>query len=182
MELQTELDEKALVNALKQRDPSAFGTLYERYSYSLYKIIHQKVPNEDISEDILQKVFMNIWEKIEGYEHSRGKLYTWMANIARNAAIDTLRSKDYKTRQRQTFHSDMHNLHYPAGKTYIQIDGIGLNKYILKLKPQHQQLIDLVYYKGYSHPEVATMQAIPLSTIKTRVRSALMQLRSLMDK
>lgn len=181
MKLSKELDEASLVNALKRRDPAAFEILYQRYSFALLKIICRKISNETHAHDVLQKVFMNIWEKMDGYEHSKGKLYTWMANIARNAAIDTLRSKDYKTQQRHSSHSDMHMLNFPSSTTYLQIDGIGLNKYILKLKPQHQKLIDLVYYKGYSHPEVASMQAIPLSTIKTRVRTALSQLRMLME-
>lgn len=180
MQIQSSFSESELISFLKERDQAAFNHLYDHYSSSLYKIIFQIVPEEDLANDILQKVFVNIWQKIEGYESSKGRLFTWMLNIARNAAIDTLRSKAYQVHKKHSSVPETHFLNLQSGNCYMRIDGIGLTKYIAKLKPQQRQLIELVYYRGYSHPEVAAMHDIPLSTIKTRVRTALSQLRILL--
>lgn len=180
MQITTTFTERELVTSLKDRSQAAFSHLYDNYSVALQKVIIQIVPNEEAANDVLQKVFINIWQKIDRYESSKGRLFTWMLNIARNAAIDTLRSKAYQVQRLHSSipDSNIHLLHTP--NCYMRFDGIGLNKYVAKLKPQQRILIELVYLKGYSQPEVAAMHDIPLSTIKTRVRTALSQLRLLL--
>ena len=171
--------ETELVQYLKEGDHTAFNYLYENYSGTLYKVILQILPARDEAEDVLQKVFVNIWTKIDGYDPQKGRLFTWILNIARNASIDTLRSKEYQYRQRVVSYSPDEIHAYCRSSYHMSTDAIGLNRYVSMLKPQQRQLIELVYYKGYSQPEVATLQATPLSTIKTRVKSALSQLRTL---
>ena len=85
---------------LKSRDSKAFGYLYDNYSASLYTIIAQLVDDMEVANDVLQEVFINIWRKIESYDPVKGRLFTWMLNIARNASIDTLRSKSYQNTQK----------------------------------------------------------------------------------
>lgn len=176
----TSFTEGELISSLKERNEAAFSHLYDHYSAALQKIIIQIVPDEEIANDILQKVFINIWQKIDRYESSKGRLFTWMLNIARNAAIDTLRSKAYQVQKRHSSLPDTQVASLAGHCSYMRFDGIGLTKYVAKLKPQQRILIELVYLKGYSQPEVAAMHDIPLSTIKTRVRSALSQLRILL--
>ncbi len=171
------LSEKELIRKLKARNEEAFHYLYNNYSNALYKAILQIVQYEDDACDCLQKVFLNVWQKIEGYDASRGKLYTWLLNIARNAAIDTTRSQAYQQKKKKvSFNycdvSLINSHHY-----YMKTDGIGIYRYVSRLKPQHKKLIDLVYFKGYSHPEIAKMEELPLNTVKTRVRTALSHLR-----
>jgi RNA polymerase sigma factor (sigma-70 family) len=171
--------ETELVQYLKARDQTAFNYLYDNYSTTLYKVILQIVPAKDEAEDILQKVFVNIWTKLDGYDPEKGRLFTWMLNIARNASIDTLRSKEYQYRHKIiNYPPDEINI-FCRSSYSLSTDGIGLNRYISMLKPQQRQLIELVYYKGFSQPEVAALQSTPLSTIKTRIKSALSQLKSL---
>src|ERR1700712_2174374 len=81
---------------LKDRNNQSFSYLYNHYSGSLYTIILQILPDQELANDVLQEVFINIWRKIETYDQSKGRLYTWMLNIARNAAIDSVRSKAYQ--------------------------------------------------------------------------------------
>ncbi len=174
------LNEEELIRKLKARNEDAFLYLYNNYSGALLKAILQIVQYEEDANDCLQKVFINVWQKIEGYDSRRGKLYTWLLNIARNAAIDVTRSQAFQQRKKNiSFNycdvSIINSQHY-----YMKTDGIGLYQHIARLKPQHKKLIDLVYYKGYSHPEIAAMEALPLNTIKTRVRTALSQLRGMM--
>ncbi len=175
------MSEPELIQSLKRRDESAFNHLYENYSSALYKIIYQIIPDEYTANDVLQKVFVNIWQKIEGYESSKGRLFTWMLNIARNASIDTIRSKAYQVHKKHDYMPDQQFMSLNSSNCYIRIDGIGISKYVAKLKPQQRMLIEMVYFRGYSHPEVAAMHDIPLSTIKTRVRTALTQLRTLLE-
>ena len=164
--------------ALKERNDQAFGFLYDNYAGALYSIIRQIITNNDeLAGDVLQEVFINIWRKIESYDQTKGRLFTWMLNIARNASIDTLRSKSYQNSQKNQELPD--NVYKGAinQTTQQNVDNIGLKKVLEKLKPEHRVLVDLAYFKGFTHEEIADMMSIPLGTVKTRIRNALLQLR-----
>ena len=92
--------EADLVLLLKQRSQEAFHYLYDNYSGALHTIVITVVKDTTYAADILQEVFIKIWKQIEQYDESKGRLFTWMANIARNASIDMLRSKGYRNEQK----------------------------------------------------------------------------------
>lgn len=169
--------EHELVASLRKKNEGAFGYLYENYSGALYGIIKQIVGDLELSNDVLQDTFVNIWRRIESYDETKGRLFTWMLNIARNSAIDKTRSRGFQQSQRQM----------PLDGEVIQpsvrpeIDDYGLKKMIFKLKDEQRLLIDLSYFQGYTHEQIATALHIPLGTVKTRIRSALTQLRALMQ-
>lgn len=170
--------ERELVLALKERNDQAFSFLYDHYAGALYSIIKQIVPdNPELANDVLQEVFINIWRKIDSYDQSKGRLFTWMLNIARNASIDLLRSKSYQNSQKNQELPD--NVYRGAANQAIlqNVDSIGLKKMLEKLRPEHRVLVELAYFKGFTHEEIAEMVAIPLGTVKTRIRNALLQLR-----
>jgi RNA polymerase sigma factor (sigma-70 family) len=170
--------EQELVAALKDRDNQAFAFLYDNYSGALYSIIRQIITdNGELAGDVLQEVFINIWRKIESYDQTKGRLFTWMLNIARNASIDTLRSKSYQNAQKNQELPE--NVYKGASNQTTQqnVDNIGLKKLLEKLKPEHRVLVDLAYFKGFTHEEIAELTTIPLGTVKTRIRNALLQLR-----
>ena len=162
---------------MRKKDEEAFGYLYEHYSGALYGVIKQIIGELELSNDVLQETFVNIWRRIESYDENKGRLFTWMLNIARNAAIDKTRSKGFQQSQRQM----------PLDGDVIQpsvrpeIDDYGLKKMIFKLKDEQRLLIDLSYFQGFTHEQIATALHIPLGTVKTRIRSALTQLRTLMQ-
>lgn len=95
MNLNTTYSEQELVDLLQQRNEKAFSYLYDNYSVALLGIVNAIVTDKETANDVLQNVFINIWRKIESYDSSKGRLFTWMLNIARNAAIDEVRSKGY---------------------------------------------------------------------------------------
>lgn len=170
--------ERELVLALKERNDQAFSFFYDHYAGALYSIIKQIVPdNPELANDVLQEVFINIWRKIDSYDQSKGRLFTWMLNIARNASIDLLRSKSYQNSQKNQELPD--NVYRGAANQAIlqNVDSIGLKKMLEKLRPEHRVLVELAYFKGFTHEEIAEMVAIPLGTVKTRIRNALLQLR-----
>ena len=170
--------EQELVLALKERNNQAFSFLYDHYAGALYSIIKQIVTdNPELANDVLQEVFINIWRKIDTYDQSKGRLFTWMLNIARNASIDMLRSKGYQNSQKN---QGLPEIVYKgaANQAVVQhVDGIGLKKVLEKLRPEHRILVELAYFKGFTHDEIAEIEHIPLGTVKTRIRNALLQLR-----
>jgi RNA polymerase sigma factor (sigma-70 family) len=169
--------EEELVLALKERNSQVFSYLYDNYSGALYNVILQVLGDTELSNDVLQEVFINIWRKIESYDSLKGRLFTWMLNIARNASIDTLRSKSYQNSQKNQQLPE--NVHIQTSNQTVQlnVDNIGLKKTLEKLKPEQRILIEYAYFKGHTHEEIAQIEGIPLGTVKTRIRNALLQLR-----
>ena len=171
-------EEHELVSSLRSRENQAFGYLYEHYAAALYGVVKQIVGETEVSNDVLQEAFVNIWRNIDSYDESKGRLFTWMLNIARNAAIDKTRSKAFQQSQKIQPLLDGETFQ-PSVKPGI--DDYGLKKMLLKLKEEQRQLIDLSYYQGFTHEQIAKALDIPLGTVKTRIRSALTQLRALLS-
>lgn len=172
------LPEAELVLLIQQRQPSAFTYLYQHYSGALYAVISNIITDEAQAADTLQEVFVKIWKQCESYDASKGRLFTWMLNIARNASIDVLRSKQWqKQQQNQPYDAVVHE-----GQAFAEMhtDKIGLRKVVHLLKQDYKVLIELAYFEGFTQDEIAKAQNIPLGTVKTRMRAALQQLRTLL--
>lgn len=163
--------------ALRNKDDAAFSYLYDHYAGALHGIIKQILTDDDLADDVLQEVFVSIWRKIDSYDAGKGRLFTWMLNVARNASIDKTRSRAFQQnlRQQPLADGELVQLSVRPG-----IDDYGLKKVLLRLKEEHRMLIDLSYYQGYTHEQIAKALNMPLGTVKTRIRSALIQLRSLL--
>jgi RNA polymerase sigma-70 factor (ECF subfamily) len=173
----TTYTEKELVEGLKNRDNPSFAYLYDHYSGALYSTILQILEDQELANDVLQEVFLSIWRKIDLYDDAKGRLYTWMLNIARNAAIDMLRSKSFQnSRKNQSLPDNVDRLNITANAA--NVDHIGMRKLLEKLKMEQRVLIELAYFKGYTHEEIAEIEDIPLGTVKTRIRNAILQLRN----
>ncbi len=173
------MQQELLITKLKQKDPDAFEKLYEMFSESMLGVIYNIIRDHETSEEILQDVFVKVWNKSDTYDASKGRFFTWILNISRNAAIDYTRSKRFN-KKKQNLSSDLfvgilENDENLEGKT----DAIGIKKYVSKLKDRCIQLIDLIYFKGYTHSEAAEKLEIPIGTVKTRNRSCIMKLREM---
>lgn len=173
--LQTKYTEAELVMLLKQRQQSAFNYLYDNYSGALFTIILNVVKDRELASDVLQEVFVKIWRQIETYDETKGRLFTWMMNVSRNASIDTLRSKDFKNSQQNRELTE--SVYASGGSTELKTDQIGLRKVVRALKEEYKVLVELSYFEGYTQDEISKMLNIPLGTVKTRLRTALTQLR-----
>jgi RNA polymerase sigma-70 factor (ECF subfamily) len=169
--------EQELVALLKAKDNASFSYLYDHYSGALYSIVLQIIADQEMANDVLQEVFVNIWKKIDSYDTGKGRLFTWMLNVARNLSIDVVRSKAYQNNRKNQDLTDATWAEKPGNALQPFLDNIGLKKAVGKLKEEHRVLIDLAYFKGYTHEEIAEMEQLPLGTVKTRIRSALIQLR-----
>jgi RNA polymerase sigma factor (sigma-70 family) len=177
----TTYSEQELVSSLQQHDANAFSYLYDNYSGALFGIVNSIVTNREAANDVLQNVFVNIWRKIDSYDPSKGRLFTWMLNIARNASIDEIRSKAHKdARKNQPLAGNVDTGMGNAVSQPVYAD-VGLKRVLTKLKPDQRTLIDLSYFQGFTHDEIAKSLNIPLGTVKTRIRNALIQLRTLIQ-
>lgn len=172
--------EVQLVAMLKLKDKQAFSYLYDNYAAALNGVIFRIVNDSALTEDILQEVFVKIWNHFDSYDTSKGKLFTWLINIARNLSIDTIRSKGYKNQQKisadESFVSNLRDRQVDTN----QFDTIGLRKQLAKLKPEQKRIIDLAYFDGFTQEEISKETGIPLGTVKTRMRTAILELRKLL--
>ncbi len=169
--------EEEIVGLLRQKSRKGFDYLYENYSRSIYAVIYNMIPDEDDAQDLLQEVFVKIWNNFSQYDDSKGRLYTWMLNIARNATIDKTRSKEYKKDSKNQSLDFSVNAINGRNSTTMYVDHIGLDKILDTLKEDQRILVDYIYLQGYTQAEVAEMLNIPLGTVKTRIRNAILTLR-----
>lgn len=172
--------EEELVLLLQQKDLKAFSYLYDNYAPGLLGVIMRLLRNQAVSEDVLQTVFVKIWKGMEGYDASRGRLYTWMINISINAAIDYSKSKQAKKETITAGIESNAGAVDRTNSTTFNTDVIGLKDQVDTLKDEYRILIEYIYYQGLTHDEAAKELDLPLGTVKTRVRSAVAQLRELM--
>lgn len=174
--------EEELVMLLRTQDQNAFSYLYDNYAGALNGIIIRMVDEAQLAEDILQEAFLKIWNNFQQYDSGKGRLFTWMINITRNLTIDTLRSKGYKKQRKisrdENSVSNYHDKSYSADK----FDSIGLQKQLSNLKPAQKSIIDLAYFSGYTQEEISKEMGIPLGTVKTRMRSAILELRKMLEQ
>ena len=172
--------ESELVALLKQRTQTAFSYLYDNYAPALYSVIFSVLQDKELANDVLQEVFIKVWKQIDQYNPEKGRLFTWLVNVSRNASIDTLRSRSYQDqRQNRELTS---NVYTAAGSTNIETDKIGLRKIVNNLKEEYKVLVELAYFQGYTQDEISKFLNIPLGTVKTRLRSALIQLKDFLKK
>ncbi len=178
----TKISEQDLLELLQTKSEKSFSILYDNYSAAIFGVVNKIVRSEEIASDITQDSFVKIWKNLDNYSSTKGTIFTWMLNIARNTAIDKIRSQEYlQTRQNLEIESYVGVLDN-ENSSVLNVDAIGLNKLVEKLKPEYRQLIDLVYFKGYSQSEIAEEFGIPLGTIKTRIKSAITNLRTYMSE
>jgi RNA polymerase sigma factor (sigma-70 family) len=181
--LQTSLkySEEDLIALLQRRDQTAFAYLYDNYSGALNGVITRMVDDTQLAEDILQETFVKIWNNFGQYDAAKGRLFTWMINITRNLTIDTLRSKGYKKQQKisqdENFVSSIQDKNFSVAR----FDTIGIRKQVQNLKPDQKIIIDLAYFGGYTQEEISKEMSIPLGTVKTRMRTAIIELRKLVQ-
>jgi RNA polymerase sigma factor (sigma-70 family) len=169
--------EKELVAALKQHDNQAYKYLYHNYKGALYNAILQIISDKEIAGDVLQETFINVWKHIDKYDPAKGKLFTWLLRLARNMAINTTRSKVYKSQMKN---DDLNNyVNYLEEKQAQQLDinKIGLRQQVHRLKDDLKNVLELSYYHGFTQEEIASSLNIPLGTVKTRLRNAVIELR-----
>ena len=172
--------ENELVILLKANDKAAFEYLYDNYAAGLYGIICRIVRDDDKADDVMQDSFIKIWKNIASYDAGKGTLFTWLLNVARHTAIDRSRT-DSKFDHHMNWDLVAENDLMPSSTIQSDASTLDLREIVDKLRPEKRQLIQMLYFEGYTHEEASEYLCLPLGTVKYRVRKALSELRQVYD-
>lgn len=171
------MKQEELIPLILKKDKQAFTIMYDMYAKSLFSVISNIINDKEEAEDILQEVFVKIWKNIESYAETKGRFYTWILNIARNSAIDKLRSKGFNNSQKNLSTENFVHLVDDSNKFVNRIDAIGIREFVARLKPKCIQLIELLFFQGFTQQEASDELDIPLGTVKTQNRNCINDLR-----
>lgn len=172
------IKESELLPKIANNDEEAFSELYNRFSQVVYNLSFRVVKNKSDAEEVVQKVFIQIWNKAENYDQSRGAVSTWIMNITRSRAIDKIRSLK---KIRSTISMDDTFLQFISQKGFIIEDANEKREIIKKalaaIPADQKTVVETIYFEGYTHTEAAKELNIPVGTVKTRLRLGILKLR-----
>lgn len=178
-----DLPDEELMARLSYRDTRAFETLYDRYGTLVYSTALRVVADAHLAEDIAQEIFLRLWRKPEQYVPQRGKFVTWLLSVARNRAVDQVRSRGRRRRHEVTAEvpektlpaSDLAD---PALAAQLSDQRRIVRQALTSLPTEQQQVIQMAYYGGYTQQEIADLLSQPLGTVKTRIRLGMQKLKA----
>ena len=173
-----------LIQRIAERDSAAFQTFYRKYSGLMFAAISNVLNDHHDTEDVMQEVLVQLWNKAHLYEPRKGKPLTWLTTMARNRAIDRIRSKQRRSRLNDDFESENKKLQFEFQESGHEIleekerDSI-VQRAVSKLNEDQRQAIHLAYFSGLTQAEVAERLSEPLGTIKARIRRGVSRLETL---
>jgi len=171
------LEEIALVDCLKRKEPNCLSLLYDNYGGALYGTVLAIVKSERMAEEVLQDAFMKIWDNINSYDPQKGKLFTWMRRITHNLSLDKLRSREY--RKSLKTESSNHFVYIENDDLIVEQfhDHLGLDKILNLLNTEQSQILELAYFKGFTMKEIGEELDMPVGSVKTKMRQTFKVLR-----
>jgi len=182
-------DDKAndalLIAKLKERDPNALSAAYDRYGTLTFSLIVRITRDSSVAEDLVQEVFLRLWNRIQDFDESRGSLSVWVLAIARNMAIDYIRSSHsrFSAKTRPLDQTDFAPISYKPNEVDNTLDNTkAVREAFTSLNPNQRKVLELAYFEGFSQSEIALRLEEPLGTVKSWMRSALTRLRTAMQE
>ncbi len=177
-------DDLRLLLRVKERDQTAFSELYDRYSPLVYSMVLKIVKATGEAEDLIQEIFLQIWNKADMFAQDKGSVYTWIVTIARRKAIDRLRSKEMINKG-QSLDADYNFITIPdtaylANPLHATITGEQetlMRSGLAQLSDEQRTILELSYYEGFTQEQISKKLNVPLGTVKTRMRNGLIKLR-----
>lgn len=168
-----------LILGIRNRQQQAFELFFARYAQIIFNLCIRILKDETDAEDVVQEVFVQIWKEADRFDAARASVKTWLFTIARSRSLDRYRSR--KTIQRRMDEHSEENLQQAAGKEDLQAASL-MQQYVSnalrQLSDEQRVVLELSYYEGLTQEEIAERLAEPLGTVKSRIRSALIRLRS----
>ncbi len=172
--------DSALVERLKNRDPDALSAAYDQYAGLAYSLFLRITHDQGVAEDLVQELFLRLWNRAREFDSNKGALGVWLLSIARNLAIDYVRSAQARFSKRARSIDRIDQLcfsYHPSGPESRIDNARAIEAAFAKLKPNEKRVMELAYFEGFSQSEIAARLEEPLGTIKSWMRSALEQLR-----
>jgi RNA polymerase sigma-70 factor (ECF subfamily) len=167
----------ALVAAIRSGDQGAMAALYDRYSSIVYAVALRVLQDTGSAEDVLQDIFMQLWRKPGAFDASRGNMAAWLAVITRNRAIDALRRRRPQEDIEDVIVSVEHDLASEAERSRAMDKVRGA---LQTMPPAQRSALEMAYFEGLTHSEIAEKSGEPLGTIKTMIRTGLLSLRKVL--
>ncbi len=172
------------MGAFGRRDPGAAEALYDRYASRIYGLGIVMLGGDSAAQDLVQDTFVKLWRSAERYDPSRGKLDTWVLLVARSLAIDSLRRRVLDARVLESSRPVSEASPEPGPEELATTGDMAARarRAMAELSPGQRAALELAYFGGKTSAEVAELEGIPLGTAKTRIRSALMKLREVLEE
>jgi RNA polymerase sigma-70 factor (ECF subfamily) len=166
--------EQNIVRLLEKGDKTALNLLYANYADSLYGVILKVTNNEELAQDALQETFVKVWKNSKKYDSNKAKLFTWLYRIAKNTAIDKLRS--FNNRFEKEVQIDKYNV-YILPTSNLNQDVLDLREHVARLDDKYQIVLRALFFEGMTQQEASEELDIPLGTIKSRLKIGLRELK-----
>ena len=170
--------EQNIVQLLEKGETTAINLLYENYGDSLYGVILKVTNNEELAQDALQETFVKVWKNAKKYDSKKAKLFTWLYRIAKNTAIDKLRS--YNNKFEREVQIDKSNV-YILPSSNLNQDVLDLREHVARLDEKYQNVLKALFFEGMTQQEASEELNIPLGTIKSRLKIGLRELKKVYD-
>lgn len=182
-----ELSDEALLHAIAGGAVWAMEPLYQRYSRLLYSMAYRMVSDHQIAEDLIQDAFLSVWRRADSYSPQAGAVRSWLISILHHRTIDYLRSQRRRLTAQDSPLEDVEQderLAFPDvwEEAWRSVQGAQVRAAMMKLSPEQRQVIELAYFQGFTHSEIAEEYSIPLGTVKARMRLGLMHLKRALEQ
>lgn len=171
---ESNVEDSDLLAQLQKGDQAAMATLYDRYSKLVYSVALRVMRDPPAAEDVLQEIFMQVWRSPDSFVATKGSLGGWLAVVARNRSIDVLRRRRPSDSVDDLPLASPFNLADEAERNYMMERA---RTAIDALPHEQRKTLEMAFFDGMTHSEIAESTGSPLGTVKTRIRSALMSLR-----
>ena len=180
-EIVTEKDH-LLLHRITQRETGALSTLYDQYGRLLYTVAYQLVNNQQLAEEITLDVFRRVWEKADSYRADRASVRTWLTSMTRNRAIDMLRREGVRPEHNSISWAELNFEPHADGRSpetavFHQMQMQKVTAALTQLPQEQQEVLEMAYFHGYSHSQIAGQLNMPIGTVKTRIRLGMQKLR-----
>ncbi len=179
------LADEDLMQYVRKADPDAFGVLYDRHSGVAFSLAYRIVGSRAAAEDVVQEAFLSIWRSGARYDRARGSVRTWVLGIVHNRAIDGLRRATVHDKRRASDEGLAERLESGV-RTDVEAarreESASVREALGALPPEQTQVIELAYFGGFTHTEIAEMLDTPVGTVKGRMRLGLGKLRHRLDQ
>ena len=167
-----------LLGRVARGDEAAFAELYDLVAPAVFGVVRRVVRNPAQSEEVAQEVLMQVWRTATRFDREAGSAMSWIMTIAHRRAVDRVRSEEASRRRAERYEEHSTTEAPSVTETVLDdLDRARVRRALAALTPVQRESVELAYYGGYTHVEVATLLDLPLGTVKTRIRDGLIRLR-----
>jgi len=173
-----------LIEELRARDADALAIVYDRYGHLAYSVFVRVTRDQSIAEDLVQELFIRVWNRAKDFDPHKGKLSVWILSIARNIAIDHVRSAQarFQSNLRPLEQTDQLLFSYKPQEPESIIDNAkAVSRALSELNTNQRKVLEMAYFEGFSQSEIATRLQEPLGTVKSWMRAALARMRAAVE-